>query len=78
MAHDGGSLFSARVAAIRDDPSHGICHNGNDHGQGPLSNCPRCVADVLLDELVVARGEVARLRLVLARKQAFRTDLHDV
>lgn len=47
-AHE--SLFSVRVREGIDG-HNGIRHNGNDHSQAPLENCPRCVADGLLAEM---------------------------
>lgn len=63
--------FSDEVREIANDIDYGIWHNGNDHSQGPLSNCPRCVAHGLIAEIDVLRSANAELsRRLTAAQQA--------
>jgi len=67
--------FVGDVRGRLTDSDHGIYHNGNDHRQGPLSNCPACAVGGVLDALDSCRRELAE---ALAENRRLREDLAEI
>jgi hypothetical protein len=70
------AAFAEEVRERVAEDYHGLHHNGNDHSQGPLSNCPKCAAEGLLawgGALLVERQQAEerneRLRGIVAESQ---------